>query len=186
MPIYNSALKTFAEKRQDIEIVSECRCNDGVAFVWDIMDGVNEEFKKADCMYSELPYPAGQKIFNLNANKECNYIEMLKNANEIIHSLKIPTVIITSKAGQKYFTSCECKKTKAAHGVGVWGYGFYGAEVKDTFIQTLQQFIESKKCILDICCGYGNTGMAFAMDGRKYIMTDYDKYCISVIKKIMM
>jgi len=184
--MYNSALKGFLEQRPEIDIVTEYKCKHGVAFVWDILQGVSEEFLKADCMYSELPYPMGQKIFNKNANKECNHVEILKKANEIIHALKIPTVIITSKTAKKYFTDCECKKTKAAHGVEVWGYAFYGAEVKDTFSKTLQQFIESKNCILDICCGYGNTGKAFAVDGRKYIMTDYDPYCISVIKQTIL
>jgi len=179
--MYNSSIKGQGRTlkfRQKIEIPHKVFFND-LSKIY-----MREEFKSADCVYSDIAWKYGYKIFNDNAKNSPNsYFEYCTNANKLVELLRVPSFLVAGKAHRKFFPKaipCEIELNNSGISmpdcrIFVWNYDY------DYRIKTTKELIEilSKRFHnpLDFSCGTGEHLMKF----DDFIACDIDRDCLTYL-----
>ncbi|OGS40529.1 MAG: hypothetical protein A3K77_00865 [Euryarchaeota archaeon RBG_13_31_8] len=158
---------------------------ENIVFKHDITDGVNLLlFKNADIIYIEPAWKDGFEEFNKRAEtkKKVSYNDYLIAIRETIIQLELPTIVIMGKYMLNVLSPSSTIQTKI-HGyqclAGLWNINFE-EESKDNF-SIINTLTLNYNCVLDFCCGCGNTGKIFKEHGKNFIMSDLNGRCVTYI-----
>lgn len=184
---YHSAL------RQELAIDGELDYyeKDGsVVFKHDITNGCHDVFWRADVIYTEPAWQHGYEIFANRAgiNQPKPYKEYLLAIKDVIETLSVPAYVVMGRHMVRILRP-ECTAELRLHGYKCL-LGIYNADPINVPNNTaaLQHVAQNPdyRCILDFCCGYGNTAAAALRAGKKFVCSDFNAKCVYYIAKEIM
>lgn len=163
-----------------------CKKDGSVAFFYDVTKPnlrINL-FKDCDVFYTDLAWKHGLYRFNEMAGVNVGYKEYLFGVSNIIVKQSKPMFIVAGKTEGKHLPTPTATFPIVLNGgnavVYVYNYS-KGVCEKDT-IQLLKRLAKEFNKVGDFCCGYGRSGRIFTDNGKKFVMSDYNKKCIGYIK----
>ena len=180
--VYHSALRK--------EVFTSCECESkktdcGEAFVFDITSGfLPKEYDQCDVFYSEPAWLDGYNIFLERANRSntSDYDDYLKALSKIISTGK-PTIMIIGKHAIKHLPKYDCAADVVLNGYKTNAYS-WNCDLCGNFSTNndLIEYVAKKYDVIgDFCCGYGNTLKIAKKYGKKCVLSDINKKCISYI-----
>ena len=179
-------LKTY----QKVEVGKVYNVNGNVTMYHNVKHGFRKEFLNADCLYTDIPWPAGMIKFEKKANSShMKYEDFLNKIINLVDVLKIPSIItaapsLTTKMIQlgfkvKSITMTPINKKAVAYSKFI--------DIQKTSIETTEGLIRLLATrfykILDPCCGTGQTGEIFKEHGKQFIMSDINRNAITYIRE---
>jgi hypothetical protein len=180
--IYHSALTSPATNLSDTDYVS---INGNIAMYNNVTNkSLPIEYDQCDIMYTELSWVAGIKKFNQRSNESTSYQEYMNGVSNIIMNSKVPIIIVSGKKDGRYLPIPNKVLDINLNGAKAQCY-LYMADIDGTYnttIDLLNHLATKYNCIGDFCCGYGNSGYIFMQNGKNFVMSDYNKKCITYIK----
>lgn len=182
--IYHSALSEPLIGNEETTVVN---IDGNTAMYNNIVNGLPFEFSKCDILYTELSWVAGIDKFNNRSNEETSYEEYMIGVSKTIKSSCRATIIISGKKDKPYLPYTDTILDIKLNGANAQAY-VYNHVVKGEHYTTnaLLEYLSNEfNCIGDFCCGYGNSGHVFMKNNKNFVMSDYNKKCITYIKKWM-
>lgn len=176
--IYHSALQ---EELSNLKELDSYQNNGNTVFQYDINNGYNNIFDKADCIYIEPAWRDGYYKFAKRAgvfNAEFN--DYLDNIREVIVKFNKPSFVVMGKHMIKRLAPDYTIQIKL-HGYGCY-VGVYNSNINGEFKTNydFMEYISTKfNKVLDFCCGYGNTLKYF----KSFIACDINKKCVYCVAK---
>lgn len=180
---YHSALRPPVEFSESVSVEVAL----GSAFCWDFVEmGIPDHYAPADVFYVETPWAGGMKEFERRAGRQelrpyRMFTEALTRAITDVHPR--PVIIVASRSIVKHLPKSDaviqtilngdrcvalCYRVKP-HNPKCWRAGT---------CYILSELASRFDCVGDFCCGYGNTGKAFASAGKRFILSDMNPKCI--------
>ena len=154
------------------------------AFVYELGIGnqIPESFRKADAIYIEPPWSTS--FYKFDNTK--NYDEFVSDAKRIIDELAVPAFVLHGKKDAMLWNPELTKQIdfvfhdnyKAL--IGVYNVSGNIPDFK-TELEVAEYVISRYDCILDFCCGYGNTARWAVEYNKRCICTDISQKCIDYI-----
>jgi hypothetical protein len=184
--IYHSALKKFKEWKK--EECYEFQSPDISAYVFNAFDGIHEQIKTVDFIYTEPPFLAGYKIFNDRANptESRKWSELITKIGTTLMELDKPCYIMGGGQLKSSLKGWKNQPVLSSIHEGA-GFIFYNKTIPDfkpkTTLSLIKTLYEQYDVGGDITCGYGLLGYMAKKQGKKAILTDYNPYCIGYIKQ---
>ncbi|MAL83101.1 MAG: hypothetical protein CMF11_01940 [Idiomarina sp.] len=188
---YHSALKNKAITYTDIKETNRIEHHNGIMLKHDVVsDGLAPEFDECDFLYSEPPYaPSGLKVFNERAGvNDRTFKDLLEAISRIVASWTKPIYLIMSETNLKKLPNPDVIAQTSLNGdlvsLGVWNES-------NPILQSSTQLICSAlgqrySCMGDFTCGYGYPIKSFIKGGgKRFVASDYDGKCITVISSQM-
>ena len=164
-----------------------------VAFHHDICTGLPAVYKKCDVFFIEPPWKRGFDLFNARAKTPTafTYLQFMAQLSGIIVSLNKPTYIITGKSEVKRLPAPNFIRQIKREG-GVYLLAVYNSKnpISAMFMpgdllttdMLLEQLGKQYNCVGDFFAGYGAAAVAFHKAGKEFVVSDFVKSCIGVIK----
>lgn len=181
--IYHSALK------DDLKIDRELKYYESggsIALQHNLEAGPHHKFGHADVIYAEPAWRDGYEKFMRRAGVKGDFNAYLAAINNIILGLDIPAYIVMGAHMKKQIAPDLTMPIKL-HGykclLGIWRADEIDAI---TNYDAVNQIAEKYSCILDFCCGYGNTAIAAKGHGKRFVCSDVNGKCIYYIAKELM
>lgn len=155
------------------------------SFVWDVCNGMNEEFKSANCIFVEPSWMKGyHKFTNGTIAENSTFRQYLNGIQSIIKSLKVPTFLLCGKQ--------VCQMLKPDFTMQIYFlYHDYITEmaiwnVKENLpfqneVQARDYISQKYDYILDFSCGYGSIADPAIQKGKHVILSDINTDCIEYI-----
>lgn len=179
--MYRSSLKGKGEDikfSQYLEIPHEVFFNDMSKTY------MRNEFKTCDLVYSGIAWSYGYKIFNADANNDCDsYSQYLTNIYSCIQELKKPAFITGGKHMMKYFKGSrvfdidiDTSVEKIANVYLFTYYTDYDGHCRGVK-QLLKELSQKYHKVLDFSCGYGEKLMQF----DDFVACDIDRNCLTYL-----
>jgi hypothetical protein len=156
-----------------------------VAFAHDLMRGLTDDFDQCDVLYGEPPWPAGVDIFNERAGADWTFSQIYRTIAAIVTSAGKPVVVTTGVRGLQMLPKPTQTLTITLNGAKAfavcYGVSFEFPGVPSS-ADVLAELARRFDCIGDFCCGYGRSARAFKAVGKRFVCSDYNAVCISVLK----
>lgn len=171
---------------QDYESIERFETKNILAFYNDITDlNIPNEAEFCDVIYTEIAWKIGLKKFNDRAEKNTQFNDYCNAVSYYINTINKPTVIIAGVNDKKWLPEPkQTIKTQLNKGnVIAYVYNCNVFKHKNT-LGILNELSKRYQCCYDFCCGYGNTAIPFLNNGKKAILSDYNKKCIGYIKQL--
>lgn len=191
MEIYNSALEKY-HKELDCDYITSFNLGESLAFKHDIFRGIPDEFNKCDIIYSEPFWKNGHDLLFKKGLIKYSFKELQEKINKEINSLDKPTILILGKNALKYYSNYKVIGTVMLHNypsqVVSWGVDLEIPEKnKKGFLfnnyDLMDLIVDKFDFIGDFMCGFGNIAVKSYNKNKKFIMSDIDNKCISVLRK---
>lgn len=176
--IYHSAL---LEELGDLKELNLYQNKGNITFQYDINKGYNSIFDKANCIYIEPAWRDGYYKFAKRAgvfNAEFN--DYLDNIRIVIEMFNKPSFVVMGKHMIKRLAPDDTIPIKL-HGYGCY-VGVYNSTIKGEFKTNydFMEYISTRfNCVLDFCCGYGNTLRYF----KRFVASDVNSKCVYYVAK---
>lgn len=144
-----------------------------------------KHFKKCDVIYSEIAWRHGMTKFNRRTKIDVAWDDYMNGVGYIIKTLKKPTFIIAGKQASKYFPSAQSATPITINGGDALVYVFNSERLvrEKSSEELIVSLSKEYNMVGDFSCGYGRVGLAFTNNGRRFIMSDYNRECIGYIKE---
>ena len=185
--IYHSALEKYNQEIELSDPISSFNYKGSTCFTHDICEGVPQEFKKCDCIYFEPFWESGFKKFKDKSGICFDYNDTLDKINKFIESVDIPVYTIMSKPATKRMVKPDCIQRVLLHdyesNLLVWNDEIETSN--ETNFDIIKRLSYKYNLVGDFMCGYGNTGMIFTANGKKFIMSDLLTKCVTTVYKRM-
>lgn len=145
---------------------------------------IHPSFRGCDCMFSEISWTYGYRLFNDRAeNEPSSYADYMNNIVRLIRELNIPTFIVCGRFARKYFYDAQAFPIRITTSdtnmdgciLYVWNYDYDGS-CKNTSELTTKIASEFHKC-LDFSCGYGEHLMKF----DDFVGCDINRDCLTYL-----
>jgi len=184
---YHSALKNKSITYTGIKETERAEHENGIMLKHDfVCNGLAPEFSNCDVIYSEPPYaPSGLKVFNQRAGVDrSSYSDLLEAISKIVLAWEKPLYLIMSETNLKKIPRPQHASKTFLNGdevsIGVWNDDDpILLETTDLICKTLGL---RYSCMGDFTCGYGFPIKNFLKGGgSKFVASDYDGKCITVI-----
>jgi hypothetical protein len=164
----------------------------GIAFVHDLSTGIPSSMLGADLIYTELPWTTGWGKFAEWAGKKQSkdYGGFLSGLGMDIAASGVDAALLTGrhaikmlnpeyvKTGVRLFNDNKC--VLAIWGLRVLSILQHSANDSESIISELSKHYDT---VADPCCGLGRVGRIFAENGKRFIMSDINDYCIGNMKE---
>lgn len=161
--------------------------DNGTAQVHDLLAGppLPYEYGDADVLYAEPAWQRGFETFNQRAKVEDGrtYKVYARNVAALVDTGK-PTVIIWGRHAERFLPEYESA-------IPVWldrhsavAYLFNNVQVPETVRTTLDvmhALADRYEVLGDPCCGWGNTARIATEHGKRFVVSDFNPYCIGHI-----
>ena len=184
---YHSALKNKAITYTGIKETTRIEHHNGIMMKHDfVSNGLAPEFDECDFLYSEPPYaPSGLKVFNERAGvNDRTFKDLLESISRIVTAWTKPIYLIMSETNLKKLPNPDVIAQTTLNGdsvfLGVWNES---NPILDSTTQSICFALGSKySCMGDFTCGYGYPIKSFINGGgKRFVASDYDGKCITVI-----
>lgn len=184
---YHTALKVKGDIQKDLTPVHRFEIGGNIAFTHNLTDGVPDEYKLCDVLYTETSWKDGQNTFNERAGVVSEWEDYMKALGAMITELGVPACVVTGKRGLRLLPplpSPECAPTIMLNGAKAY-LACYGENPNQpTAKATIQWLAQRYSTVGDPSCGYGRTGSIFMIAGKQYVMSDYNGKCIAYINRL--
>lgn len=181
--IYHSALKDDLKIDRELEYYEAAG---SIALHHNIEDGPHHKFSQADVIYAEPAWRDGYEKFMRRAGANGSFKSYLSWISNVILALEIPAYVVMGSHMKKQLAPDITMPIKL-HGykclLGIWKADEIEAI---TNYDAVNQIAERYSCILDFCCGYGNTAIAAKRHNKRFICSDVNGKCIYYIAKELM
>lgn len=182
MRAYHSALKPSLNISKGLSFVEK---NGNKAFVMDISKEFNS-YDDCDILYSEPAWLDGYDEFLKRANNnDSSYDSYIDSIINIIQTCDKPIVLVLGKHVIKRFPIANSKIDVKLHGYHTNAYGWNidlsTYQSATTNYELIRLLANDYNCIGDFNCGYGNSGLIFKQNGKHFVMSDINEFCISYI-----
>jgi hypothetical protein len=181
--IYHSALKADLKINQELEYYE---ADGSIALQHNIEDGPHHVFAQADVIYAEPAWRDGYDKFMHRAGATGDFKAYLAAISNAILELDVPAYIVMGSHMKKQLAPDLTIPIKL-HGyrclLGIWKADAIEAR---TNYDAVNRMAEEYSCILDFCCGYGNTAFAAKSHGKRFVCSDVNGKCIYYIAKELM
>lgn len=188
--MYHSALRPQYETSE----LEQFNINSSTAFYFDITSrNLPEIYSKCDVFYIEPAWGAGLKVFNRRVGSNLKFKTYTKSISNIIESTTKPLFMLIGYIDAKHYPYPSDIVPCIMNGGNSLLY-MYNTNREDYSIDFnlvkkdsnifLTYLAKSNhyNCIGDFQCGYGKIGLEFYKNNKQFIMSDYNKTCINVIK----
>ena len=184
---YHTALKNRSVTYKGIKETARVEHHNGIMLKHDfVSDGLAVDFNECDILYSEPPYaPSGLKVFNERAGMEdIKFNDLIEAVSKILLEWTKPIYLIMSATNLAKLPSPDVIIETTLNGdvvsMGVWN------DENPTLLSSTElicQRLGSRyKCLGDFTCGYGYPVKNFMIGGgQRFVASDYDGKCITVI-----
>jgi len=159
------------------------------AFVCDLLsiDTLPLEFSRCDILYSELPFEAGFKIFEsrVGHSGDRSYKNLCIKIDVLLAKSATPAILICGKKTLKFLSSRVTERPSSING-GKAMLAFYGEPfewLNGSAESVVEQLAIRYNCLGDFMCGYGRTARVAIDHGKRFVLSDYNPYCIGYIEK---
>lgn len=181
--IYHSALKDDLKISRSLERYEHLG---SIVVRHNIEHGYHPDFQQADVIYAEPAWRNGYEKFMRRADTEGSFRSYLASISNLICTLEVPSYIVMGQHMKKQLTPDHIIPIKL-HGykcfLGIWNAEPIEAATNYDAVNTIASV---HSCILDFCCGYGNTARAAIRHGKRFICSDINGHCIYYIAKELM
>jgi hypothetical protein len=184
---YNSALKSQAWRGRDsLGETAFAESARGLVFAHSIIDPMpDDKFAliqaKAECVYGEIPWPAGSPVFYERAGVAPHpHGDLALAAKALIDALAKPTFIIASKRDAPLFAADP--RPILINGGDAWlaiSHADRAPPPCRTTTELLAWLAGEYRSVYDFCCGYGVALRRFAY----FIGSDIDRKCLRYIER---
>ena len=185
--IYHTALKNRSAYYGDIKETVRVDHPRGIMLKHDfVSNGLAPEFNECDVLYAEPPYAhSGLKIFDARAGvNDRTYSDLIKAISKILLEWTKPVYLIMSKTNLAKLPNPDVIVETTLNGdvvsMGVWND-------KNPILlpstELICQGLGSRyKYLGDFTCGYGTPVKNFIQGGgQRFVASDYDGKCVTVI-----
>ena len=156
-------------------------------FVYDVESNIfHESFSNADCIYTEIPYIHGYKIFNQRAKTKGNgYKLFIESIYKLVMQINVPFYICGQFNLPIFKPFYVDKIYSPIHKAHLHLYS-NDKNCNHKSIDVLMEYILNKhNVVLDFMCGYGNTLNYTIPTNKKAILSDINPHCIERIYEIL-
>lgn len=181
--IYRTALKkkggVLSRQRltPDVEVIEHAEFELGTVFKHDLSAGVPDIYQNVDVIYSELPYRGGYA----GSREYRDFITVASSLHNILHKpVLIAGPLLIEKIGDPHRILHDYEIASSV--VNLYAWGWNGA-MPGTWKHMLPILIKAFDSVGDPACGFGNTGLAFALSKKRFIMSDVNVEAVSVTIK---
>lgn len=181
---YHTAVGVKNDIQNELEPIDRYEIRDSVAFRHNLTDGIPEEYRRCDVLYTETSWNAGQPTFNKRAGIESSWRDYMKALGETITELGIPSYVVTGRQGVAILPKPDSVSTVMLNGAKAQLVSYGENPNLRTEKSTIQWLAKRHKIVGDPSCGYGRTGSIFLIAGKNYVMSDYNGKCISYIASL--
>lgn len=157
----------------------------GVAAVWDIMEGheLPAIYERCDLIYSEPAWPSGLSNFMERVGKDGpTFKDYMARIRWIVETANKPTAMVVGKTALSYMPETKRVIPVSLNGgralIAFWNGAYADGVTNDDVIRDLAK---QYNIVGDFSCGYGNTGRIFQAAGKSYVLTDVNPKCIGYI-----
>jgi hypothetical protein len=184
---YNSALKgPVWAGRDDLAEIEFAESPAGMVFAHNVCDPMPEPFieqiaKRAECIYAELPWPAGGDTFYARAGVEARPHDdfMFAVKGRIVDPLGKPTFIVASKRDARFLASDDIRPI-THRGGNAWLAASGGPAPRcETSEELIAYLAGAYRSVYDFSCGYGRSLRPFAF----FIGSDIDRKCLAYVAR---
>lgn len=188
--LYNSALKNGTIQITGVKPTMRFDSAMGTGMKHNLLDPMPHEFDACDVWYCEPPFPAGIKIFNERAQESVGYKEFCLAFAKVVEQAKAPLYAITNKRLRGYIKTADAEvKVKLNSNwetLSIWGGPVPPGGM--TNLEVCHWLGRRFRVIGDFTCGYGIPVMEFikARPGNRFVASDYDAHCITVLKGLVL
>lgn len=190
--LYNTAVRSARDGSRER---AECAAYPGVvelkgikAFKHDICKGAHPVFHEADGMYSEIAWKAGYSSFTADTDAQgTTHSEYLLGLKSCIYELRIPTYIVCGKREAAKLNPQAVKGIRFLYHHGspavlcAWFAGIPAGI--ETDVDAREHMVGKSSCILDPCCGFGNTARRAVSLRKRGIMADINEECVAYVQQ---
>lgn len=160
-----------------VEIVQRVEFDRGVVFKHDLSHGLPREYREVEAVYCEVPFRGGYE-------GDQAYTDFISVVASIYDTLGVPTIVAgpraIEKAGEPHRKLDEYQVVSSVIPLYAWGWDGPLPDRWDKMLIMLSGHFES---IGDPVCGFGNTGLVFALRGKGFVMSDVNAVAVSVTAK---
>lgn len=180
--MYHSALRPESEDQAELDYYER---GGSVAMRHDILDGIWPVWTQADAVYAEPAWRHGYAVFAQRAGvSAAPYPQYLAAIRTAVVSLAVPTYLL---AGTHMLKDLAPDRTQPLR---LFGYDCRLAIWKGQVLegcrtpgQVVGQLATRYHCLLDFCCGYGQTAEAAVAAGKRFICADINAKCVAVVAR---
>lgn len=184
---YHSALKDELVLHGELDYYEK---DGSIVMRHDILDGCRDEFWRADVVYTEPAWRDGYQKFSTRADitNPRPYNEYLDAIRTVITTLSVPAYVVMGKHMVRRLEPDRVVEIRL-HGykclLGVWNTE--PISVYDNY-SALQYVVDHivRRCVLDFCCGYGNTAASAVRAGKQFVCSDLNGKCVYYIAREIM
>jgi len=147
------------------------------------------EFAQCDVLYVEPSWRSGVKEFGKRAGLPVEFIPYIKSIIKCAVYAQIPTYIVSGKEGQKFFKGAGFSSIDILLNGGKSKLYMINHEVVpegETSMDAIEWLAQRYSCVGDFSCGFGRSGRIFKEQGKRFVMSDINKKCLSAIKMSLM
>ena len=185
--IYNSALKNANVKVWDKYKKQSTTGKECVAFSHDLTteQGLPNQFDPCDVFYSEIPWQHGYTKFYERAELKANssYSNFIESLKYVVSLMDRPFLLTGGKGLAKRIPEADEVRDISMVHCDAWLYSYNCKIPQDitTTLDLLDYLAEAYSCLGNFTCGYGHSGFKFLENGKRFVMSDINQYCIGYI-----
>jgi hypothetical protein len=181
--IYHSALKDDLEIDHELDYYES---GGSISIKHNIEDGPHHVFSRADVIYAEPAWRDGYEKFMLRAGATGDFKKYLVCISNVILALDIAAYIVMGRHMKRQLAPDLTMPIKL-HGykclLGIWKADAIEAK---TNYDAVNHIASEYSCMLDFCCGYGNTAVAAKNHNKRFVCSDVNRKCIYYIAMELM
>lgn len=157
----------------------------GEGFIHDLLseDYLPSAYQQCDVLYGDPPWRLGYKVFveRCRIADAPTYDEFMFHVADLVERSELPAVMVVGKQARKYFEGWTAVPTRLQRFEAI----AYYHRTKPVQAVTAQGILEALAkrfdCVGDFLAGYGSAARAFTLAGKRFVVSDCNPRCISLM-----
>lgn len=161
----------------------------GHGFVHDIMaaDYLPDAYQECDVLYGDPPWKTGYKVFTERCciKEPPSFDTFMFHVVDLIERTELPAVMVVGKQAAKYFDGWTAVPTRLQRFDAIAYYWQLKPVPTPTAAGILEGLAKRFDCVGDFFAGYGSAARAFTFAGKRFIVSDCNPVCLSIMQKTL-
>lgn len=162
----------------------------GTAFVHDIMtaDFLPDAYRECDVLYGDPPWKTGYKVFTERCciKEPPTYDEFMFHVVDLIERAELPAVMVVGKQAAKYFfDGWTAAPIRLQRFEAIAYYKGLRPVPTPTAAGILEGLARQYDTVGDFFAGYGAAPRAFTLAGKRFVASDCNPGCISIMQSTL-
>jgi hypothetical protein len=182
---YHSAL----DPDKDAPPLSGFTRENGTAFVHDIMtdDFLPDAYKECDVLYGDPPWKRGYQVFTERCciKEPPSYDTFMFQVADLIERSGLPAVMVAGKQAAKYFDGYTAVPVRLQRFEAIAYYKDLKPVPTSSAAGILEGLAKRFDTVGDFFAGYGAAPRAFTLAGKRFVASDCNPGCISIMQSTL-